>query len=206
MYKVIIPSGISFNECEEIIEKIAINKAKQFNTIAYLDAEDIKQEVRIKCWSVLPGYDKHRSANLQTFLTVCADNRLRDIKRSLLFKFNKPCSRCEFNSTNGCVKYSNKFECKLYKRHERYIQTKLSTSHPVDIDTQRICDNGSQKFIDNFEFIDFVETHLPSGLMPLFRELASVNFQFKLISLKKRKVIKEHLFTIFQQFVGGKND
>lgn len=199
------PSGFKYDDVSDTIEEIANNKSKQYGKISYFDPEDIKQEVRIKCWSVLKHYDKKRAgANLKTFLTVCADNRLRDIKRSVLYKFNSPCTKCEFHKQEGdkCVKFANKIDCCQHAKHERYIQAKLSNSHPIDIDTQRIYDNNSNSFVENLEFIDFVETHLPSGFMPLFRKLQDVKYNFKSLKFKERIAIQTVLYDIFVEFGG----
>ncbi len=83
-------SGLSYSEQNHIIEKIANQKAYQYRNIGFFDSEDIKQEVRVKCWSVLSKYDpKKYTTDLKVFLSVCAENRIRDIKRSVLYKHNK---------------------------------------------------------------------------------------------------------------------
>jgi hypothetical protein len=119
-----------------MIDTIARTKAAQAHHIAYLDIEDLAQEIRFKCYSVLKQYDPTRTdANLHTFLSVCADNRLRDLRRSVLYKHCKPCKRCSFGNkrTRGCVKYADKHNCDRYAKHERYISSKLSASRPIEI-------------------------------------------------------------------------
>lgn len=208
--KIIIrPSGITYTEAEETIERVANTKAKQHGNIAFFDPEDIRQEVRIKCWNVLKHYDPARTrANLYTFLSVCAENRLRDIKRSVMYKHTTPCDKCEFyNKTKkACVKFYTKTNCEKCVKHERYVQAKLSSSHPVDINTQKIYDENSLEFEQHLEIIDYIEVHLPSGYMPLFQKFQSVKFNFKHLRPRERIALQEVLSGILKQYGDYSNE
>lgn len=200
-------SGIVFKQVESLIEEIALQKAYQYKNIGYYDINDIKQEVRIKCWAALPRFDVGCGADLKVFLSVCAENRIRDIRRSILYKHNKPCFKCPFwneqaaqSGQHDCLVFENKMECEKYAKHERYVQVKLSASHPVDIDNQKIEDEDFNKKIINIDFIDFVHNNLPSGFIPLFDKLLSNNLNPKCLKIRERNRIMSELKKILVDY------
>lgn len=196
------------DEVGRIIEGIAQAKSRQHVRIAYLDHEDIAQEVRIKCIKSLPRYDpKLSGAKLKTFLTVCAENRIRDIRRSLLYKHNKPCFRCPMwnqpaykSGEHDCVAFRDKMLCGKFARHERYVQVKLSANHPISIDEVRVEEvpQGSNTFGD--DFIEFVYNNLSENLHYLFRELESSNFEMKALKPKARSILQDALREILKGY------
>lgn len=201
------PSGISYTSEEDLIEKIAASKAYQHKRVGYYDAEDIKQEVRIKCWGVLNRYNPDSGTNLYVFLSVCAENRIRDIKRSIMYKHNKPCLRCPFwndlaaqSGQHDCVVFSNKMDCEKYKRHEKYVQAKLSASHPVDINSQIMVDKTSTEDFDHIDIIDYVLSSISSGILPLFVKFSQSNYDLKALKPRDRKIMISSLRDILSDF------
>jgi hypothetical protein len=207
MNKEIACSGITYDEIFDIIEYIADVKASQYGSISFLDQDDIRQEVRMKCWEIIRDekYDPNRSAaNLKTFLTICADNRIRDIKRGLVYKYNKPCIRCEFynkeadlQGRHDCIAFLDKSQCKPYRNHQKYIYAKLSGSHPASLYGRTIIDDKSSAETKNFEFIDYIETKIPEEFYNLFVLLKDSNFDLKCLGGADRaemvKVLKKIL-------------
>jgi len=198
------PEKILYEDVEPVIESIAENKARQFGKIAWLDREDIKQEVRLKCWKTLDKYDP-RKADLYTFLSKCADNRIRDIRRGILYKHNKPCFRCPFWDSHAakvgkhdCLEYVDKMQCDKYARHEKYVQTKLSANHPINIDENRVTDNEYPHRISQTDLIDYIYAHLPSYFVPLFDAFIESNFDFKALKPKERIIISEVIVDILE--------
>lgn len=209
MNNVPVSSGIQYEEAEQIIEEIATQKAYQHKSISYFDANDLKQEVRIKCWAALPRFDSKCGTDLRIFLSVCAENRIRDIRRSILYKHNKPCFKCPFwneaaaqSGVHDCLVFLNKMECEKYAKHEHYVQVKLSASHPIDIDNERIEDNDFQKRVENIDFVDYVYSNLPSGLWGLFDRLRHSNFNLKALRSRERSVIIAALRVALKDFGG----
>jgi len=202
------PSGMTIEEVGKIIEGIAQTKGRQHQKIAYLDSEDIAQEVRIKCIKSLPRYDPRLSgAKLGTFLTVCAENRIRDIRRSLLYKHNKPCFRCPMwdqdaykRGEHDCVAFRNKMACGKFARHERYVQVKLSANHPISIDEARIEDAPQDANSFDDDFIRFIYSNLPEHLHALFKELEISNFEMKSLKPKARSMLQEALKEILKGY------
>jgi len=202
-------SGLTYQQAEEIIEEIATQKAYQHRRVGYYDLNDLKQEVRIKCWAVLPRYDKACGADLRVFLSVCAENRIRDIRRSVLYKHNRPCFVCPFwnesaaqSGLHDCLVFNNKMECEKYAKHERYVQAKLSASHPIDIDNERIEDDHFDKMVYTIDFIDHIQHNLPSGLLVLFDKLLYNNFNLKCFKPKERTIMISALREALKGFEG----
>lgn len=189
-------SGLSFTEQEELIERIATAKAYQHRKIGYYDFDDLKQEVRVKCWKAVEKYNESCGANLFVFLSICAENRLRDIRRSVQYKNNKPCFRCPFwdkgaaaSGNHDCLVYYDKINCERYAKHERFVYTKLSASSPIDIDTQRIEDNGFGSHLKKLEIVEIIESRLPPYLGPIFQKFKAHNFNIKILKPKERKLL-----------------
>jgi hypothetical protein len=202
------PSGITitYNEAEDIIEAVAEAKARQFKKIAWLDSDDLKQEVRSKCYRTLPRWDPNR-ADLYTFLSKCAENRLRDLRRGLLYKHNKPCFRCQFwdedkykSGQHDCTIFRDKYDCDKYRRHEQYVYLKISVNNPITIDENRISDNKFERIVERSELIEFVYDRLDPYYTSLFISFANANFDLKAISPKERSSFCEIIVEILQEF------
>lgn len=206
----VVASGLTYTQQEDIIERVARNKAYQYRSVGYFDSDDLMQEVRIKCWNAMDKYDPTCGVNLYVFLSVCAENRIRDIKRSILYKHNKPCLRCPFwcagsaaSGQHDCMVYYDKMQCEKYKKHERYVQAKLSASHPIDIDNERIEDEESSVHQDTLEMVEFIESKLPVGMMGSFRKFRSQNFNPRSLKHRERNLLMEVLKEIIEEYQGG---
>jgi hypothetical protein len=203
-------SGLTYHEQEHIIERVARNKAFQYRSVGYLDIDDLMQEVRIKCWHAMDKYDPTCGVNLYVFLSVCAENRIRDIKRSILYKHNKPCLRCPFwcagaaaSGMHDCIVYLDKMQCDKYQKHERYVQAKLSASHPIDIDNERIEDEESGTHRKTLELVEFIEARISPGLIHLFRKFKAQNFNPRALKPKERGILLDTLREIVEEYQGG---
>lgn len=197
------PSGnINYSKIESIIESIANSKSNQFKSIGWLDEEDLKQEVRLKCWQTLHKYNNKR-ADIYVFLSRCADNRLRDIRRSICYKHNKPCLRCPFwkpkaaeQGKHDCSAFKDKLKCDKYARHEKYVQIKLSISHSTSLDEDRVYDYKFSSKIMHTDLIDFIDAHIPYEHKHLFNVFASGNFDMKVLKPKDRTILSESLVDV----------
>lgn len=193
MINIPLGSGADFKNQEDLIERVAVSKAYQYNKIGFLDVEDLKQEVRIKCLSIIDKYDPSCGTNLFVFLSVCADRRLKDLRRSLIYKHNKPCTRCPFwdegaasSGLHDCSVYYNKIDCSKFAKHERYITAKLSSSQPMDIESQNIEDSNFSRSVKTTEIVELIESKLPQNLLGLFRKFKNNNFDIKSLKPKER--------------------
>ena len=121
-----------------------------------------------------------------------------------MYKHNKPCFKCPFwmdeasmSGLHDCLVFANKLDCEKYSKHERYVQAKLSASHPVDIDSERIQDSKFEHRMEEIDIVDFILAHLPSGLHELFNKLKSVNFNLKGLKVRERFIISSALRVVF---------
>lgn len=195
-----VPEDIDPAEAEEIVESIARSKAARYRRIAHLGVEDIAQEVRIKLWKSLSKFDSSRKVKLRTFLTVCAENRIRDIRRSLLYKHNKPCFRCPLwdkaaakAGLHDCKGFQNKLDCDKYARHERYVHTKLSANNPISLDDTRIEESRHDGYVSSLDILEHIYANLPSGLHTLFEKLKNSNYDFSALRARERATLQEAL-------------
>jgi len=203
----VLPSGFTYNDVEDIIERISDKKARKYGNVGFYDLDDLKQEARIKCWSILGRYNVNHGTELEAYLGICIENRIRDIKRSIVYKHNKPCFQCPFwqqdaasSGAHDCLVFDNKMECEKYARHEKYVQIKLSSSHPIDIDNERIEDGKYANTINGEELYDYVIKHLPSGHRHCFDKLANNNFNLKSLKKNEVKAIVSELKKIMSNF------
>lgn len=207
-----LPSGINYRDVQSVVEAVADNKARQFRNIAWLDGDDIRQEVRLKCSQILHRY-KPDVADLQTWLSKCCENRLRDIRRTLLYKHNKPCFRCPFwdraaakKGEHDCREFSNKSECDKYARHERYVQTKLSASHPINIDEDRVEDDAYTARVGRLDLLEYVRVYLTKEMLPVFDRFVEANFNLRVLKNRERVELSEELvdiLEIYQEEIDG---
>ncbi|MBU1067377.1 hypothetical protein KKE60_06290 [Patescibacteria group bacterium] len=178
-------------EIRKLIEKIALTTSNKYRQIAYYDTEDLAQEVRIKCIQALKHYDPNRSdASLETFLVTCADNRIRDIRRFVLFKHNNPCKSCEFydiKNKKRCIKYSNKSLCSKYAKHEKSLALKIASNSPSQLDPNRLMDNHISDEVFQIELLDYIHTCLCPEYYEDFMKVYSANFNFNVIRSEDRR-------------------
>jgi len=166
----IAPSGLKYCDVEQVIENIASAKARQHSPISYLNEEDLKQEIRIKCIKVIKKYDPTRhNSNLISFLSISADNHLRDLRRSLVYNpNNKP------SYSNDRVGSSLVFE------HKEELNFDGTSSHSV----QKV------------DIYDYILSKLPSGLMPIYHGFHMAGFDFKALPPGERNLLLSSLLDI----------
>lgn len=193
-----------YAKAQETIETVADNKARQFSRVAWLESDDVKQEVRIKCYKILHTYEP-KKGDLQAYLAKCAEYRLRDIRRSLQYKHNPPCVRCPLwdakaakEGKHDCTEFKNKMDCDKFARHERYVQVKLSASHPVNINDNVLHDESFERRVKHRDLLEYVYNYLPKSLLPSFRSFLNSNFNLRSLKSKERIKLIEALVDILE--------
>jgi hypothetical protein len=167
-------SGIKYSDVEQIIEKIALRLANKYKSISFLDPEDIKQEVRLKCFSILGEYNSARhDANIQAFFSISADNRLRDLKRGLLYNPNND---------------------------DQYAKNKLSSTYVVEISNNNMPCTGFLRQIEDMDFLEYVHLSLPSGVLQLYCRFSDSNFSLRSLKLKEKEALFPFLVDILHDF------
>ncbi|MCK5610133.1 hypothetical protein KAR91_50130 [Candidatus Pacearchaeota archaeon] len=202
-----VPDGIDPEEAQDTIESIARSKAAKHRKIAHLGVEDICQEVRLKLWLSLEKFDPERKVKLRTFLTVVAENRIRDIKRTLLYKHNKPCFRCPFwdkvaskTGKHDCLEFENKMTCEKYARHEGFVQAKISANNPISLDDTRLNEEGNCFSEATFDILEHIYIYLPSAFHPLFDKLKVSNYDFDALKSKERVILLDALKEVLEDY------
>lgn len=182
----------------EIVEYVANVKAAQHRKIGYFDDEDIRQEVRIKCWQLIENdvYDPERSPiSIKNYFLLCAENRLIDIKRKLFDNCNSPCKRCPFfdarakrNKEHDCKAFDDKQDCQMFAKYSEFIDSKRR------VNSAQSCDNMEGMIGSNqtnmVEMFDYIVSKIPKVMQEDFQALADSNFDLSKTKIpKKRKTL-----------------
>lgn len=110
--------NISEQELLDTIELITKKLAYKFR-FGYHEIEDMRQQISIFAIEGLEKYDHERP--LENFLWTHVRNRLFNYKRDNYQRPDSPCVACPFrdrgtaSSDNNCTKFSDKYECELYR-------------------------------------------------------------------------------------------
>ncbi len=182
----ILCSGIDYSSVSDVVEKIADNKARQYKNIAYLDKEDIKQEVRLKCYTALSKFNVKKNKNdLFIFLSVCADNRIRDLKRSIFYQHydKRKCKFCHGQSLSS----PSGFNCPKCQVADNKNAFKMNINNPIRVNNG-LLDGEFDLPSKKVEILDYIKFNMPSGLMYIFDKLEKSDF--KMASLKKNERYK----------------
>jgi DNA-directed RNA polymerase specialized sigma24 family protein len=163
-------SGIcNYDDIHDIVEALVRIKARRY-AVGYMTAEDIAQEIRLKCFLLLPKFNANRVTKTpMQFFNTCTDNDLRN-KRRDLYDIQTPCSphRCEYFDKNAqwgehCM--VNQFQDRSCTRLCQYLahdHTKKTIMVPEAFD-----DPGregapvlSSDDIDMVDIYDYLNSHL----------------------------------------------
>lgn len=194
----ILGSGVYYSDISSIVEKIADNKARQYKKIAYLGPEDIRQEVRLKCFTALSKFNIKKTKNdLFMFLSVCADNRIRDIKRSIFYQYYDK-TKCKFCHGQSITSPSG-FYCPKCNTADNKNTFKMNINNPIRVNNGLLDDDfclPSQKM----EIIDYIRFNLPSGLMPIFNRLEKLEFKMGALKKGDRYKISNEIMFILKKY------
>ncbi len=194
-------------EIKEIIESVATSKAAKHWKIVYLSMEDIAQEIRMKLWLSIDKFKPERGVRLRTFFSVVAENRIRDIKRALVYKHNKPCFRCPLwdkvaskAGNHDCMKYKDKMKCEKYEAHEKFLKAKMSANNAASLDSTILKDENSGSHESTLDILEHISLNLPSAFHPLFNKLKDVNYDIELLQEEEQKILKKALRDALQGY------
>ena len=206
------PSGITYNSIEEMIESIAEYKARQYKRVGFLESDDIKQEVRLKCFESLGKIDFGRNdSNVFGFLSRAADNRILDIRRKWVYKNNKPCTTCPFydikadkQNSHFCKKFVDTQMCDEFAAYTKLINAKKSANRPMDIDDNNVyvMDDNFLNTINNIDVQEFILKYLPAELHETYYKLAAFDFNPVKLNPHERTALIDALGKIFRDNMG----
>lgn len=109
---------IDEQELLDTIDTISKKLSYKFK-FGYHEIEDMRQQISVFAIEGLQNYDHKRP--LENFLWTHVRNRLFNFKRDNYQRPDKPCNTCPFfdkhagDSSNDCLKFTNKTDCDLYK-------------------------------------------------------------------------------------------
>ncbi len=130
--------SLSFEDPEirKIIERL-VDQRKDRCAFVGTSADDIAQEIRIKAWQVLKDFDELKGQSLEAFLSVCINNKLRNLKRDNYVRFIPPCTR------NKCPLFDkSKKDCLIgydpcipYNLYIKRMQEKMMVRSPISYES-----------------------------------------------------------------------
>jgi len=119
---------LSYDDVSEIVESLLRAKARKIHAIGHYGKDDIRQELRIKCFKAIEKYSDSRGGNINNYLGVCIDNALIDLLRRHTLKKSNVCFYCLYNLKNECQYYNDLNKCSKYKNYLRRKKKKESLS------------------------------------------------------------------------------
>ena len=126
-------NDLTYEDIESVVEDLARIKRKKYAK-RFIDADDIAQEVRIKCWKSIHIYDPERGQSIRTFLNVCTENHLRNLMRDNFVTFNPPNKKDpEYFSKSGKPTEKALNDEKIQKYIKRY-KRKRAVKMPASVD------------------------------------------------------------------------
>jgi hypothetical protein len=136
----------AYKDAESIIEDLVKIKSYKYRR-CYYGADDIAQEIRIKCWQILDTFDEKKGKSLKSYLNVCTENFLRNLIRDRFATFNPPCKKtCDHYRKDGSPN-ENAVLCETFMRYLKLYRAKASVRMPTSVDN--IFDNTAEGLISN---------------------------------------------------------
>jgi len=126
-------NNLTYEDIESVVEDLARIKRKKYAR-RFIDADDIAQEVRIKCWKSIHVYDPERGQSIRTFLNVCTENHLRNLMRDNFVTFNPPNKKDpEYFDQSGKPTEKALKDIRIQKYLKRY-KRKRAVKMPASVD------------------------------------------------------------------------
>lgn len=198
-----IPPGMTEEQVVAAIDKVVESLAAKFR-FGYYDIQDMKQEARIAAIELINTKKYDTSRPLENFLYIHVRRRLINFKRDKYKRSEPPCISCVFydklckKSTNQCVEYENKDDCKKYSNWIGRNKAKQGLMHPVDISSifdERLSAKSSLlKDIELKEIVSIIEKGLPDTLAELWAKAKGGDKLRK----SEREKLQRHILKILE--------
>jgi len=118
--------SLTYRDIAPLVEYIAAVKCSKFGEIGIYEYDDVAQEIRAKCYTILNRFDPTEGSAFN-FFGSCADNMLRDLKRKHTLRKTNVCYRCVYNRHGKCFLYGrNPERC---ERYVLYLENKRRKEH-----------------------------------------------------------------------------
>lgn len=151
--------------------ELIVNKFYAKFSFGFLEADDMKQQIRLFALEALERFSEDNGAPLEHFLTVHVRNRLINFRRDKYCRSQKPCYTCPFYdpkfklSKSGCAEFDDKSLCDKYAKWDlRNTKKKnLMGASPKGCDFQdRHPDFLSS--IEQRELLDIIKAKIPLAM------------------------------------------
>ena len=166
----------------------------------------MKQQASIFALEGLDKYDHTRP--LENFLWTHVRNRLFNFKRNNYQRPDSPCIGCKFydkhmkKSTNGCLEFSNKLDCEIYKNWYSRNENKKNIMQPsyIDNDQDFFYKSNDDSWVANKEIVEFLDKNISGEYREYYLKLK----HGVKINKDKMEKLKAHINYLISQ--KGKDD
>lgn len=162
----------------------------------YHDVEDMKQQATIFALEGIELYDHKRP--LENFLWTHIHNRLFNFKRNNYKRPDSPCTGCPFNdpqmikSQNGCMKFTDKESCDLYRPWLDRNKNKQNIMSPSLLDHDLYTTKDLSDNVADLEILSEIENNLSGEYREYYIRLKSG----EKLSKQKLEKLKAHIKSI----------
>lgn len=117
LHALAIRRPLIYDDISDVVELLISLKCARFSSIGVYNKDDVAQEIRAKCYRVLPKFDP-LAGGIFNFLGRCADNLLLDLRRKHTLRRANVCYRCLFRRDGKCFLFGDQQEkCGRYKTY-----------------------------------------------------------------------------------------
>lgn len=165
-----------------------------------MDAQDISQEIRVKCIQALESnqYSPDKSnGSPYNFLHRCIHNHVYNLRRGTWVPNNPPCVRCAYwdKKKKACIAQGGEDDCAKMQKYKDAMRIKASLRTPIGFD-KHYTEGRSIEFgsIEEFELDDLILNSLPPKLCDEYLRLR----RGEDIKHKKKNELKRAILTILK--------
>lgn len=149
--------------------------------------QDISQEIHVKCWEILPKWNKQLP--LFNFLLTAVKHHLINLKRNEFYRSECPCKLCS-NKDDGHTEHEDGRYCKKFlswkSTNLRKANIAFPPSIPDDYDGYSHEDNISN-ILSNEELQDIIDIKMPVKTRGVYLRMKSGQ---SVSNVDKQKVLK----------------
>jgi len=193
---------INYHSVSGVIERVVNHYVYVRRTrIPDMDAQDIAQEIRVKCIQALESnqYDPEKSnGSPYNFLHRCIHNHVYNLRRGTWVPNNPPCVRCDCwdKKERKCTAVDGEDDCAKMQKYRDAMRIKASLRTPIGFD--KYCTEGRAiEFgsIEELELDDLIINRLPQKLCNEYMKLR----RGEAVKNKKKNELKRAILAILKE-------
>lgn len=121
--------SLTYDDITEIVEYLASIKSRQFGEIGVYNLDDVAQEIRLKCASIIKKFVPGEYS-VFNFLGRCIDNYLKDLRRRHTLRRTNVCCKCVYYQRGKCFLHGENIKkCFRYNEFLKHKKQKESISY-----------------------------------------------------------------------------